>query len=286
MSWQILISISVFLYAVSVLLQRILLKDEKTEPISFSILFQIGVAVVIAILMLATRGEIPIPDFSNITLSLITMTALYAFANIFISKSLKVTEASRFTVIFASKTFFAIIASTLFFKEGLNPTQWLGAIFIIFGVIAVSLNDTKLKLNKGDLFALIAAILFGLANTNDRHLIQFFDPYSYVVIGFLFPGILIAIMNPKKLSNIKIYLGKTYLWKMSILCLLYGLAAVTFYGALQISSNSSQIFSINAFGTIITVILSIIILKERDYYLVKKIGGAIISLIGLLLINK
>ena len=72
---------------------------------------------------------------------------------------------------------------------------------------------------------------------------------------------------------------------MLLLCLLYGLAAVSFFAALQASPNSSQIFTINAFGAVITVALSIIILKERDY-LVRKLIGAIVSLSGLLLVNK
>ncbi len=273
------------LYAVSVLLQRVLLKDDETEAISFSIFFQVGVALVIGILVMIIRGKIPLPDMTKVTWSIVAMTILYALANIFIFKSLKVTEASRFTVIFSSKTLFAILASTLFFREGLSATQWLGAILIIVGVVAVSLHDARLKFNKGDLFALIAAVLFGLANTNDRYLVKFFDPYSYVVLGFLLPGLLIAIMYPKKLSLMKIYFRKTFIYKMSFLCLLYGLSAVSFFAALQISPNSSQIFTINAFGAVITVGLSIIILRERDY-LVRKLFGAIASLAGLLLVNK
>lgn len=285
MSWQLLIGISVLLYAISVILQRILLKNDKSDPISFSIFFQIGVAIVIGILVLIMQGRIPLPSLNGIGWSVLAMTVSYALANIFIFKSLKVTEASRFTVIFASKTLFAILASTLFFGEGLTSTKWLGAILIIVGVIAVSIKDTKLNLNKGDLYALIAAVLFGLANTNDRFLVRYFDPYSYVVLGFLLPGLLIGVIYPNKLSLIKVYLEKTVIYKMILLCLLYGLAAVAFFASLQNAPNSSEIFSVNAFGAIITVLLSIIFLKERDY-LVRKIIGAIISLSGLLLVNK
>jgi len=57
MSWQILVAISVILYSVSVLLQRLLLKDDKSEPISFSVFFQVGVAVVIGILVVFLQGS-------------------------------------------------------------------------------------------------------------------------------------------------------------------------------------------------------------------------------------
>lgn len=285
MSWQLLIGISVLLYSLSVVLQRVLLKDDKSEPISFSIFFQVGVAIVIGILVLIIHGSIPIPDFTQISWSVLVMTILYALANIFIFKSLKITEASRFTVIFSSKTLFAVLGASLFFREGLTPIQWAGAILIILGVTIISIKNLNKKINKGDIFALIAAVLFGLANTNDRFLVKFFDPYSYVVIGFLLPGLAIALFYPKKFVNLKIYFKKSFIYKMAILCLLYGLSAVAFFAALSITPNSSQLFSINSFGAILTVILSIVILKENDR-IAKKILGAVISVAGLLLVNR
>lgn len=285
MSWQFLVGISVLLYSISVVLQRILLKDGKSEPISFSIFFQLGVAFVIGILVLIIHGGIPMPNFAQISWSVLAMTILYALANIFVFKSLKITEASRFTVIFSSKTLFAVLGASLFFKEGLTPSQWVGAILIIAGVAIISIKDFSKKFNAGDLFAILAAVLFGLANTNDRFLVKFFDPYSYVVIGFLLPGLAITLFYPKKLTNLKVYFKKSFIYKMIILCLLYGLSSVAFFAALQITPNSSQLFSINSFGAIITVILSIIILKENDR-IAKKILGAVISVAGLLLVNK
>lgn len=285
MSWQFLIWISVLLYAVSVLLQRVLLKDDKSEPISFSIFFQVGVSFIIGILVLLIYGKIPLPNFSNISWSVLLMAILYALANIFVFRSLKITEASRFTVIFSSKTLFAVFGASLFFREGLTIMQWAGAILIILGVMTVSLKDVRFSLNKGDLFAFLAAILFGLANTNDRFLVKFFDPYSYVILGFLLPGLFIAVLYPKKLSGLNVYFRKNFIYKMIILCFLYGLSAVSFFAALQIAPNSSQVFVVNAFGAIITVSLSIFILKERDY-ISRKILGAVMSLAGLLLVNK
>lgn len=285
MSWQILATISVILYSVSVLLQRLLLKDDKSEPISFSVFFQVGVAVVIGVLVVLLQGSIPIPNISQISWSVLAMTILYALANIFVFKSLKTTEASRFTVIFSSKALFAVLGSSLFFREILTPIQWFGALLIISGVAIISLKKLNKKLNAGDLFALLAAIIFGLANTNDRFLVQFFDPYSYVVIGFLLPGLAIAIFYPKKMFNIKNYFKGSFIYKMILLCLLYGLSATSFFAALRIAPNSSQLFSVTAFGAILTVILSVIFLKEKDN-LLKKILGVIVSVAGLLLVNK
>jgi len=285
MSWQLLITISVLLYSFSFIIQKILLKGEKSEPISFCVFFQIGVSIVIGILVFIIQGKIPIPDLSKITWSLLVMTILYAAANISIFKSLKTIEASKFTVIFSSKTLFAILGSSFIFKEILTSTQWIGAALILIGVGIVTLKNFTRRFNKGDLLALLAAVFFGLANTNDRFLVNFFDPYSYVAIGFLLPGLVIALFYPKKLKNIKIYLKKNYLYKMTILCLLYGFSSVAFFAALQTTTNSSQLFSINSFGAILTVILSILILGEKDRSF-QKILGVVVSVVGLFLVNK
>lgn len=285
MSWEILLAISVVLSAIPVLLQRVMLRGDKVEPISFSILFQFGVAIVVAVLTVLIKGGITLPPLAPVSWSLLLMSITYALANIFIFNSLKITEASRFTVIFASKTLFAVMALTIFFKEGLTNLQWLGALLILAGVAVVYLQRTGKTLNRGDLYALGAALMFGIANTNDRYLIQFFDPYTYVVIGFLLPGTTIALAYPHKIAQIKTYLTKEFLAKMALLCLLYGLAAITFFAALQLAPNSSQVFTFNTFGAILTVILSIIFLKERDG-LVRKMIGATLSLFGMILVNK
>lgn len=284
MSWQILISLSVILYSFSVLLQKVLLKDDKSDPISFSIFFQIGVSVVIAILVLMIKGGIAIPDLSYIWVSVLLMGILYGLANVSVFKSLKLTDASQFGVLFQSKNLFAIVGTSLIFNEMLTAKQWIGALLIIVGVVIVSLNKTKFKLDKGSVLALLAGLLFGAANINDRFLVSYFDPYSYVVVGFLFPAILIAVIYPKKLSGIKMFINKKYLLKMILLCLTYGLSATAFFAALSTTDNASQLFSINSFSVITVVLFSIIFLKEKDF-MPRKILGAILSLIGLLLVS-
>jgi len=284
MSWQILIALSVLLYSFSVLLQKVLLKDDKSDPISFSIFFQVGVSIIIAALVFLLNGGIVIPDLSEIWVYVLLMGILYGLANVSVFKSLKLTDASQFGVLFQSKNLFAIVGTSLIFNEMLTTKQWIGALLLIAGVVIVSLNKTKLKIDKGSLLALLAGLLFGAANVNDRFLVSYFDPYSYVVVGFLFPAILISVIYPRKLAGIKIFLNKSYLFKMAVLCLTYGLSATAFFAALSTTDNASQLFTINAFSVITVVVFSMIFLKERDF-MPRKILGAILSLVGLLLVS-
>ncbi|MBU0570201.1 DMT family transporter, partial [Patescibacteria group bacterium] len=283
MSWQLLITISVVLYSISVILQRLILKENESQPIAYSIFFQFLTGMLIGIIgFLFADMSLP-TNLKSLLLNLVLATFLYGFSNVFIFKSLKQTEASKFTIIFATRAFFTTLASSLILKEFLVGEQWLGTLFIFLGVILVNLKSSKFQFGKGEILALFGAITFGLANTNDRFLLQSFQVYPYVAIGFIAPSFLMSAIYPKELKYIKLFLNKKILKKVLVLSVIYAFSAITFFAALQTSSNSSQVASVNLTSVIITVILSMIILKERDNF-PQKIVGAILTFVGLLLL--
>ncbi|OGM28128.1 hypothetical protein A2962_01065 [Candidatus Woesebacteria bacterium RIFCSPLOWO2_01_FULL_39_61] len=283
MSWQFLILVSVILYSISVLLQRVILKENESQPIAYSMFFQLLVGIVIGITG-SLFADMSLP--SNLTplfWNLLLMTFLYAFANVFIFKSLKLTEASKFTIVFATRAFFTVFASSLLLKEFLTGSQFLGALLIFSGVVLINLKSSKFSLDKGSLFALLGALAFGLANTNDRYLLKSFNIYPYITLAFIAPFFLMTVIYPKELKHLKLFLGKTVLKKVLLLSVIYAFSAISFFAALQISNNSSRVASANLTSVIITVILSALFLKERES-LSKKIAGAVLSFIGLLLL--
>lgn len=283
MSWQILILISVVLYSISVLLQRVLLRQNESRPVAYAMFFQFLTGIVLGVVgFLFADMSLP-SNFSDLFWNLILMVILYGFSNIFIFRSLKQIEASKFSIIFATRAFFTVLASSLLLKEFLTGPQFLGTLLIFSGVVLVNSKSSKLSFDKGSLLALLAALAFGSANTNDRFLLGSFNIYPYITIGFIAPSLLMAAVYPKELKHIKIFLDKKILKKMLILSVLYAFNAVAFFAALQKSDNSSQVASVNLTSVIATVVLAAIFLKERDN-LPKKVIGAILSFVGLLLL--
>lgn len=282
--WQGFILISVTLYSISVVLQKKILRDEESNPVAFSIFFQILTGMVIgAIGLLTTEMGLP----SNLTAllgNMLLMIVLYGLSNVLIFKSLKETEASKFTIIFSTRTFFTVLASSIFLGEMLNGKQLLGTLLIFISVAVVTLKSMKITFTKGDLMALIAAMAFGFAITNDRFLIQNFILYSYLSISFITPGVFTAMVYPKDAMEIKKLLRIEPLKRIGVLSVIYAFSAITFFMGLKMSSNSSQVASVNMTSVIVTVFLSIIFLKEREG-LAKKILGAFICFLGLLLVG-
>lgn len=283
MSWPILIAISVVLYSVSVLLQRLILKENESQPIAYSILFQFLTGIFIGLVGLLF-ADLSLPtNLKPLLPNLILMTFLYGFSNVFIFKSLKQIEASKFTIIFATRAFFTVLASSLLLKEMLARQQFLGVLLIFSGVVLVNLQSAKISFGKGELLALLGAAAFGSANTNDRYLLQFFEVYPYITVAFVAPSILMSVIYPKELRHIQLFLHQKVLTKVLLLCVLYAFSAISFFAALQVGENSSQIASVNLTSVIVTVLLSIIFLKERGN-LAKKVVGTGLSFIGLLLL--
>ena len=282
MTWQILLLISVISYSISILLQRVLMKDDQNDPIAYSIVYQLFTGILIGIYALfngfIVQGFIPlIPNF-------ILMIVLYGAGNIFVWQALKIIDVSEFTIIFASRAFWTIIGAIIFLGESLSLKQVIGIILIIFSIVLVFWKKQKFSLNRGFVFAFLGALLWGIAFTNDFLVVNSFDVLSYLTIAFILPALAIWMIFPKSTVKMKPLLERKTLWKMGLLGILYAVSTITIFLAYQIGQNATQIAPLNQVSTIIIVILSAIFLKERTD-LLRKLLGAIISFIGVFLLK-
>ena len=284
MPWQLLITLSVFLNAVSMVMQKVFFRTYSVSPAIFAIMFQFTVAIVIGLFgFLFADMSLPKNLFEIFPFYML-MVLMYALGTYLYSLSLKEIEASRFTVIFASRALFTVLASSLLFKDYLDIKQWVGAALIFFSIALLNLHSLKLTLGRGELLAIGAAILFGISNTNDSYLLKSWNLYPFVFTAFLFPALLLAIANRKEMILISTFFSKSLGLHMLVLSSMYGASAIFFYAALQSAENVSQIAVANLTGVIITVLLSVIYLKEKTQ-LAQKLFAVCISFLGLMLVS-
>src|SRR3990172_1367675 len=224
MSWQLLIILSVILTSFSSLIERILLKDGKSDPLTYSVAFQLITGVIIGIFGYLFSNMI-FSGISKLLPNLILMIILYGVGNLALFNSLKLIEASRFVVIFAARALFTLMASAIFLGERLVLLQLGGVALIILSVLIVTIRSGK-ELNllkhfgKGELYALMAALCFGLANTNDRFILKDWAVYPYVFSAFVLPAVAVVLVKPKILSNLRQLMTKSFMSKMLLLCIL------------------------------------------------------------------
>jgi len=273
-----LLSISILSYSLAILTQRILMKGNKSDPVSYSVIFQLLTGFIIGIFGYLT-ADMTIPRVQPLLINLTLLTLLYGIGNIFTFKALKMLEASEFTIIFATRGLFTLIASSILLKEGLYSTQFLGALLILISVVLVTIKSMHLKFSRGELLALLGAMCMGFAVTNDRYLLSYFSVYPYVTIAFILPALFIGLLNFKKMKNVKTLFKKHIFIKMLVMCLLFSISSISFFSALKMGNNSSQIAILNLLSIILIVVLGTVFLRERNNIL-RKIIGSILSIIG------
>lgn len=276
-----MVAISVLTYSVSVLLQRLLLKNNKVDSVAFSIVLQLFTGILILVYALIRGFSTPdlVPLFPNLAL----MIVLYGAGNVLIFKALKAVEASEFTIVFATRSLWTILAAILFLGESFSSKQLLGTGFILSSVALMSWQK-GLKLNRSTLISLLAALAIGLAFANDAFIIRNFDVPSYLAIAFIVPALAVWVVTPSSTNKIKSMLTKEFLQKLGLLGILYAVSAITFFLAYQIGRNAAQIAPLSQTATIVTVVLAIIFLKEKAQ-LARKIIGAVLSFVGVVLVR-
>jgi bacterial/archaeal transporter family protein len=281
MNWIFLVIISALASSLTKILQRVLLKNKNSDPFAFSFIFQITVALLLLIYTLCTHS-LNIPNLSGLFINLIIMALFFSLGNLFTFKACKIIEASELSIIFASSTVWSVIAALFILGESLNVNKITGVILVVLGIVVVNWSKTKWKFNKGHFFALLGALLFGIALINDAFILNRFQSVSsYMMIAFAVPAIITLFYNPKSIKNIPFYLNKKTLFNLLICSFFYALSTITIFEAYKRGSEASIIFPISQISIIFTVIFGYFFLKEKNK-LLNKIIGTILAFIGVL----
>lgn len=281
MSWIFLILIGILFTSVSSLLERVLLKEKRSDPFVYAIVLQLMMAALFFIYIAFTGFHLP--PLKPFIFYLFLMTILYALANWFLFKGLKIIEASETAILWSSKSIWTMMTAIIFLKEPLDLKRILGMLLIITAIIVINWRRKEWKLNKGHLFILIGAICAGIAFTNDAFLLNYFELLPYLAIVSLFPPLLLLAIRPKAISKFRLFLDKKRLFLMIITSFLISIAALTIYASYQQGGDASQVIPLSQSYIILIVIFAFIFLKERSHFS-RKLIGSLLAFVGVLLL--
>lgn len=275
MNWLLLTFLSAITGSFSRILQKVLLKDEQSDTFAFGFVFQMCVAGLFLIYTLITHS-FEFPDLSGLLINLIVLTVFYSLANLCIFFAFKHAEAAEVTILLSSSTVWSVIAAVILLGERMKLQNLFGIFLIVCGVLAINYTKSHWKLNKGHLFALVGAVLFGIAFVNDAYIITRYESIpSYMVMAFALPGIMTLVYSPSSVKKIK-HFGQLKVLKNLLICSgFYALSALTIFTAFKIGGKASIISPIQQTSLIFTVFFSYVFLKEKDKMLPKIIGTAL-----------
>lgn len=192
-------------------------------------------------------------------------------------------EASTFSVMQQLSTVFLTFSGFLFFKEDFVITKFIGAVLIILSNILIFYKKGTGKLDKYVGLGIISNICYTIALFLDVKFSDNFNLPFYVMMTLGIPTILISITEKIKFSDLKAEFQNSNKPIIFLTAVSWSFSIVAQLRAYQLG-NVSVVAPLCALLVILNVIFGYAFLKERDN-LVKKIIGAILIVLGILLIK-
>ena len=282
MHWLFFAAISIFFLSIANVLQRVLMKEDKSDPTAYSIVFGFLLTAIIGSISLIKGFQMP--PITQYPLQFLLVGVLYGFGTVFVFKALKHIGASEVTIIGASRSLVTILFSIMLLHEAYNVQKWIGAFLIIAAVILVADTRKGFKLHKGVGFALLYALFYGLAVVNDTFLLRHSELLSYVTASSIIPPLLILSVYPKSVFAMKQFLDLKLFMKIFVMSLFYSIAAIAFFTAISIGAGASQMGPANQASVVLTVIFAALFLKERKNLPLKLVAAVLVS-IGVVLLR-
>ncbi len=280
MAWQLLTAISVVTLSISVLLQRLLLHNDKSDPFAYVVVFQGLVAILVA--MYAIVHGFHMPNFGKYWFAITVTVLLYGAGHIAYAKTLQKVEASIFTILFATNAIWTMFMGLILFHEHLTAMQIIGVLFIFASVGILAERKGAFKFDSGVLLGLLTGLLFGFATATWAYVGRHADAASWTALSFAGPSLVVLATHPKAVKDMKPFLRGTKFTRMILLGVFFSISAVTLLTAYQ-RGNVSLIAPLQQTTIIVTILLAVIFLHERKRLWVKTAAAAI-CFVGVLLI--
>lgn len=280
MSWQFLTAVSVITLAVSVLLQRVLLHKDKSDPIAYVIVFNSLVAAII--FLYSYIHGFHLPDFSKLWLPILITIALYGAGHVAYAKTLQRVEASVFSILFSTNAIWTMVMGLVVFHEQLTNWQLIGAVLIFASVAMLIERKREVKLDSGIWLGLLTGVLFGFATVGWVYVSRFSDAATWTALSFAGGALVVLITNPKSVTRMRPFLSGGRPARLLILGILFSISAVALITAFQYG-NVSLIAPLQQTSLILTIILAVIFLGEKSR-LGHKVAAAAICFAGVVLI--
>lgn len=272
MSWILLVFSSVVLFTSLNLLQRLLAVDSK-NPRAMAVLFN-SIAALIAILIFVFTGSyksFALPTDPKAWIALLVASFCYGMFERGRFVAAKLLDASILTTIVDIAALVAFVGSLFLYSEPLTPHKLLGGILIIGALLLVTFSNKAGKFQmKGVIVAVLISIMLGLGWMLDKLGTQFFSAAIYSI--FLWTVPIVFIVFPFiKIGAIKSEL-RIASWRVFLLAGLNAVGYLLQLKALQIT-EATRVIPIIQTSTLFTVLLGIILLKEREHIPRKIIAG-------------
>lgn len=282
MPWQVLLVVSILFLSLNGLFHKSLLGDDRSDPRAQAVVF-LGLGGLISVVIAYFRGNLRLEFPEELIINFLILAIFGTIAYVLKYRSYQLISTSEVVIFSTTSKFWNVIGASIILHEAITIQKIIGTIVIIIGVAITVYADKKFKVNKGILIVLLAAILFGLTDINGYYMLGSMDASSYQILFYLLPVIALLLFQPKLMKKVPYYFKPDRALKVIALAIFDTLGMLALFFAYQMGGSASIIGPLSATKVIVTVVLAIIFLKERNN-LTNKLVGSVIAVIGAILL--
>ncbi len=282
MTWQFLVALSILLFALTGLFHRVLMKHEASDARAQTVAF-LTLGGIFSLVIAVFRGGVHIPDLASLLPNFGILLVLSTIAPTLTFQAFKLIEASEVGIVMTSQRLWTVLAAFVLLQEQASILKVIGTLLILLGVSIALWRKSKFKLNRGVVYVLLAAMMYGLGDINVFYILRSFDPISLSVYGTFLPVFALLFVQPRTVKKLTYYFQPKHALNISVVAFIDTLATLALYYAYQIGRNAAQIAPLMATETIVAVLLAALILHEKEN-LLNKIIGSVVAVLGVVLV--
>lgn len=276
--------------AVSMLIMRLIARERTLSGAgfivnagAFSVLYFFGLLVALS------HGDISWDMHQAYLPQFIAGGLGFAVYNISIYKLLTYFDVATSSILSMFRILFTVIVAAIILQEQLSLRQILGTVLLVASIVYVlQLNrDRKQSTNNNWLIglgiALAGSLVVSFANVNEKYLLGQMDTNTYIVFGWGWQFVMSLMLAATQRKQVRYLLAAKMLPKVFLAGLTLGIGGYLFIISAVKTDNIAVVSVVSNFRVVIAVLLSAMLLRERQQ-LGKKLTATLVSMLGIVLI--
>ncbi len=270
---------AVFVFSFYDILSRHLGKNSK-NPQAFSVMFNLLSSFVALIFFIFLPSKFEAKTFWLIVIGVVGLVIWGLFGRIEYEAHKRV-QASILTIFTRLAYVVTFILAVVFLHEGVTFKKVTALVLILVANFLVA-SKLKKKDLKGVIYAILLSFVLGFGWFIDKFVSSKWGISFYILLSFLSPAIVSFLLPPLNLKTLRNEIKNS----TSLIFILPVINVGGYYLLLKAFSlgEGSRVILVIAFTQILTILLGVFILNEREHFYRKILAGAI-SVIALILLK-
>ena len=286
MNWLVLTLLAIIFRSFQSITVKVLSNSAKVSPMAQSVLFT-GAAAILSLIISPIIGGISTAGLSELWAVALIMVLAQSFGNILFFKGLAALEASVTAIAFSSILLWSVILSVMFLGSSFSIVQIFGIVFLFAAIVMVQYKKGVKKVEPAILYIVFSALLFAVFQVSSAELAKTVPAATYLLLNFAGATVIVWLIYFKRVNSDLKELSRQKLMVSQAVALAAICSTGYFvfsYFAYMAAPDRGVVVVLLTSQVVLSVILGILLLKERENT-GRKLGAGFLALIAGILIK-